>query len=80
VCSRRCRPDSRACATSIRPSTPAGAGAQADARHGDEEGGERGGFGGKRYLVGRRASAAFDDRFDDYCAFLIPASSSRSAA
>lgn len=35
-------------------------------------GGERGGFGGKRYRVERRASASFADRFDDYCAFLIP--------
>ena len=34
--------------------------------------GERGGFAGKRYDVERRASAAFADRFDDYCGFLIP--------
>jgi site-specific DNA-methyltransferase (adenine-specific) len=34
--------------------------------------GERGGFGGRRYDVEQLASPAFDDRFDDYCAFLIP--------
>jgi site-specific DNA-methyltransferase (adenine-specific) len=34
--------------------------------------GERGGFAGRRYDVEHRASAVFDDRFDDYCAFLIP--------
>jgi site-specific DNA-methyltransferase (adenine-specific) len=34
--------------------------------------GERGGFGGRRYDVEQLASPVFDDRFDDYCAFLIP--------
>jgi len=34
--------------------------------------GQRGGFGGRRYRVEARASAAFADRYDDYCAFLIP--------
>jgi site-specific DNA-methyltransferase (adenine-specific) len=34
--------------------------------------GERGGFGGRRYRVTERASASFDDRYDDYCAFLLP--------
>jgi site-specific DNA-methyltransferase (adenine-specific) len=34
--------------------------------------GERAGFGGRRYRVESRASAAFGDDFDDYCAFLIP--------
>ena len=37
-----------------------------------ENGGERRGFGGRSYLVERRASATFADRFDDYCAFLLP--------
>ncbi len=34
--------------------------------------GERRGFGGRSFQVERAASAAFDDRFDDYCAFLMP--------
>ena len=34
--------------------------------------GERRGFGGRSFAVERAASAAFEDRFDDYCAFLIP--------
>jgi len=37
-----------------------------------EGAGERGGFAGRRYRVKERASPAFDDRFDDYCAFLLP--------
>jgi site-specific DNA-methyltransferase (adenine-specific) len=36
------------------------------------EGGERAGFRGLRYRVTRSASASFADRFDDYCAFLLP--------
>jgi site-specific DNA-methyltransferase (adenine-specific) len=34
--------------------------------------GDRSGFAGRRYRVESRESAAFDDRFDDYCTFLIP--------
>ena len=34
--------------------------------------GERGGFAGRRYRVEALRSAAFDDRHDDYCAFLVP--------
>jgi site-specific DNA-methyltransferase (adenine-specific) len=34
--------------------------------------GQRKGFAGRSYRVVERRSAAFDDRFDDYCAFLIP--------
>ena len=34
--------------------------------------GERVGFGGRRYAVEAVRSATFDDRHDDYCAFLIP--------
>jgi site-specific DNA-methyltransferase (adenine-specific) len=34
--------------------------------------GERAGFGGRRYDVQEVRSPVFDDRYDDYCAFLIP--------
>jgi len=34
--------------------------------------GDRRGFAGRAYRVERRASPAFADRFDDYCAFLVP--------
>ena len=34
--------------------------------------GTRVGFGGRRYAVESVRSAAFDDRHDDYCAFLLP--------
>lgn len=33
--------------------------------------GERTGFAGRRYRVREVRSASFDDRFDDYCAFLV---------
>lgn len=36
-----------------------------------DEGGERGGFGGKRYRVERLESSAYADRFDDYVLFLM---------
>jgi site-specific DNA-methyltransferase (adenine-specific) len=34
--------------------------------------GARAGFAGRRYRVTEVASASFDDRYDDYCAFLVP--------
>jgi len=34
--------------------------------------GERRGFAGRAYRVERKRSPAFADRFDDYCAFLVP--------
>jgi site-specific DNA-methyltransferase (adenine-specific) len=37
----------------------------------DDEGGERGGFGGHRYKVVRIASASFRDSFDGYVGFLL---------
>ncbi len=38
----------------------------------DESGGDRTGFGGKRYRTLRLGAASFDDAFDDYLAFLEP--------
>jgi len=38
----------------------------------DESGGDRTGFGGKRYRTERLGAASFDDAFDDYLAFLEP--------
>ncbi len=37
-----------------------------------DEGGERTGFGGRRYAVERTASASYGDAFDDYVAWLLP--------
>jgi site-specific DNA-methyltransferase (adenine-specific) len=37
-----------------------------------EEGGDRTGFGGRRYVTSRIASRAYEDAFDDYLAFLEP--------
>jgi site-specific DNA-methyltransferase (adenine-specific) len=38
----------------------------------DESGGDRTGFGGRRYRTLRLGAASFDDAFDDYLAFLEP--------
>lgn len=38
----------------------------------DEEGGDRTGFGGKRYRTEQVGLSAYDDHFDDYLAFLEP--------
>jgi site-specific DNA-methyltransferase (adenine-specific) len=38
----------------------------------DEAGGDRTGFGGKRYRTLRLGAASFDDAYDDYLAFLEP--------
>lgn len=37
-----------------------------------DERADRRGFGGRGFRVEREASATFEDRFDDYCAFLVP--------
>ena len=38
----------------------------------DERGGDRTGFGGRRYRTTELAARAYDDRFEDYAAFLEP--------
>ena len=38
----------------------------------DEQGGDRTGFAGRRYRTEQLGARAFDDRFDDYLAFLSP--------